>query len=189
MNNIYIYLACFIIVAILSGILIYNFVKDKNDKILDELYNFNYNEIKKRMRKSFNLDTLNIDMLNENIDSIAHCMSKILLKVLNESNINYKNYIDDILSNEEKEKMQENTRKYNENISKCFSDNQMKSIKYLVDKIGSENVDKIEIENIIRYVKTNIKFNKCYLDEKTCNISDKEKEILNEYKPISQITT
>ena len=87
MNKIYIYLACFIIVAILSGILIYNFVKDKNDKndkILDELYNFNYNAIKKFTRKDFpfNLDPLNIDMLNENIDSIANCMSKILLKVL-----------------------------------------------------------------------------------------------------------
>jgi hypothetical protein len=178
-------------VAILTVILIYNFTKDKNDKSLNKLHKFQYNAIKFFINKEFpfNLDPLNIDMLNENIDLIADCISKILLKVLNDSNVNVEKYIADILSNEEREKIQENIRKYNENISRCFLDNQIQSIVYLADKIGSENLDKIEIENIIRYVKTNIKFNKCYLVEETCDISDKEKEILDEYKSTTHITT
>lgn len=192
MNNIYIlYSICFIVVVVLSVILIYNFIKDKNDKIIHKLRKFNYNRIKNLINSGFpfNLEPVNLDMLNENIDSIAVCMTNLLMKVLKESNIDVKKYIDDILTTEEREKMQENMKKYIKDSSKCFSDNQIESIVYITNKLGSGKVNKIEMENIIRYVKTNIKFNKCYLDEKTCGITDTEKEILNEYRPTSEITT
>ena len=85
MNNIYIlYSTCFIVVVLLSVILIYSFINDKNDKIIHKLRKFNYNTMKNLMISNFpfNLKPLNLDMLNENIYSMSVCLSNLLMKVL-----------------------------------------------------------------------------------------------------------
>jgi hypothetical protein len=135
----------------------------------------------------FTLLPSNLYKLDENVKSTSNCLVPLYSEIMKDNNINPEKFIKNNLTATENEKLDKamNIRKYD--ISKCFADTQISSIKFLTNKLatqkGEQNVSSVDIENIINYVKTNIKkSNVCNLVSDSCELNDADKKILNEYK-------
>ena len=174
MNKLYIlYGTCFIIILITSIILIYSFKKSKksddksDDKSGDKsnksrINDFVFNNMKNNMSHDYpyNLSPDNLYMLDENVKSISDCMTNIILKRLEKNNIDVEKYINNDLTPDERQNFENSSSDYPEENKKCYADNQLTSIKSLAIKAISEqsgNQTKSDIENIITYIKSNMK--------------------------------
>ena len=135
-------------------------------------------------RNTFDSNPSNLNMLDENIYTISSCISNVMLKILNKINIEPEKFILNKLTEEENKKFENIAIEYKDNITKCSMDNQIASIYLISDTIYSNNMSKASAENVINYIKANMKRNFCVsIENENCILSESDKKIVDAYKP------